>query len=98
MHFVQKKFLLEDSKKITVNLFFYYQKLFTRGSDFKCMKQIVSLLFIRLVRARRALALFQHHDGVTGTGKDHVVKDYGQKLAVLERFLFWASYELYTKN
>ncbi|GMT09292.1 hypothetical protein PFISCL1PPCAC_589, partial [Pristionchus fissidentatus] len=36
--------------------------------------------FEKLVRARRAHALFQHHDGVTGTGKDAVVNDYGQKM------------------
>lgn len=29
--------------------------------------------------ARHSLALFQHHDGVTGTARDHVVIDYGEK-------------------
>lgn len=37
-------------------------------------------IFEKLVTARRALSLFQHHDGVTGTAKDHVVLDYGQKM------------------
>jgi len=64
---------------------YYTSRVFDKALD----RQLERVLFAAeamgggkedLQGPRRALSLFQHHDGVTGTAKNHVVEDYAKRM------------------
>lgn len=54
---------------------------------------------LELQDPRRALSLFQHHDGVTGTAKTHVVTDYSKRIhTAIRQCQDWMIRQLSSEN
>lgn len=64
---------------------YYTSRVFDKALDRKLERVLFAASAMgvsneALQEPRRALSLFQHHDGVTGTAKDHVVRDYAKRM------------------
>lgn len=64
---------------------YYTSRVFDKSLDRLLEKSLYSATSLgatntEMQAPRRALSLFQHHDGVTGTAKDHVVQDYAKRI------------------
>ena len=60
---------LEGHLRASEILFTYSYALSRQSGDSAAINHFASSLYSDLVSARRSLALFQHHDAITGTSK-----------------------------
>ncbi|KAF8566915.1 hypothetical protein P879_03113 [Paragonimus westermani] len=72
--------VLESELQAAELLYSYAQYLIGSQQSLLTVRPIIENLYRNLTGARRNLGLFQHHDGVTGTAKPHVVDDYRKRL------------------
>jgi alpha-mannosidase II len=63
----------------TSEILFSIVNLKSSSSSSTPMSKQINDWYKWLIKARQNLALFQHHDGFTGTSKTPVVRDYAQK-------------------
>ena len=76
-----KKLSRETSSQLRAGeILFSYGYHLARLRGERAMTGYFSSQYKLLIEARRSLALFQHHDAITGTSKQVVMHDYGIKL------------------
>lgn len=70
---------LESSLRSS-EIFYTWALNLARGIQNTAAISALEAVYAGIVKARRNLALFQHHDAITGTAKAFVTHDYGEKL------------------